>query len=114
LYNGLMLTNLSKLPLRWLGLVQALGVTLYCALVGLLIWKGNEFFGAPIYLGPVMFLVLFIVSALICASIVFYHPCILFFEGKKRQAIDLVLITTGWLFLFFLIILFLSVLIRRV
>ncbi|MCL5019996.1 MAG: hypothetical protein M1426_05990 [Patescibacteria group bacterium] len=95
------LTELSKK-----GFLQALGVTLYCSLVGVMFWKGNEFIGNPGYIGPVMFLVLFIVSALICALIVFYQPYILFFGGKKKEALDLVLSTTGWLFGFFILFLF--------
>lgn len=91
------------------GLVQALGITLYCSFVGLFFWKGNEVFGkTPNFAGPVAFLILFIVSALICAAIVFYQPYRLFFENKKKEAIDLVVATTGWLFSFFLIFLLIS------
>ena len=97
-------------PLAKKGLIQALGVTLYCSLIGLLFWKGNEIFGnTPNYAGPVAFLILFIVSALICAAIVFSHPYKLFFEDKKKDAADLVLYTTGWLFFFFIIILLLTI-----
>lgn len=99
--------------LRGLGFIQALGVTLYCSLVGLLMWKGNTIFGnAPNYAGPVAVLLLFSVSALICALIVFYQPYRLFFEGKKKEAADLVLFTTGWLFLFFLLFLLSAAFIR--
>jgi hypothetical protein len=91
-----------------LGFIQACGVTLYCGLVGILFWKGNEIFGSvPNYFGPVAFLLLFSVSALVCALLVFYQPYKLFFAGKKKEAIDLVLHTTGWLFALF--ILFLSI-----
>ena len=44
-----------------LGFLQALGVTPYCSLVGVIFWKGNEIFGkVDRYVGPVMFLLLFI------------------------------------------------------
>lgn len=99
--------------LKGKGFVQAVGVTLHCGLVGVLFWKGNEIFGkAPNYAGPVAFLLLFSVSALICTLIVFYQPYKLFFNGKKKEALDLVLYTTGWLFIFFLIFLSLATLIR--
>lgn len=85
-----------------LGLVQAAAVTGYCALVGLLFWKGNVVFGkVNPYLGPVMFLVLFIVSALICAAAVFYRPYQMFFAGQKKMAADVVLYTIAWLVVFF-------------
>ena len=92
------------------GLIQAFEVVLYCSTVGLIFWKSNEIFGkVPNYLGPVAFLLLFSVSSLICALIVFYKPYKLFFEGKKKDAADLVLYTTFWLFLFFMIFFLLSV-----
>jgi len=89
-----------------MALLQSLGITFYCGLVGLLFWRGNEIFGkVPSYLGPVAFLVLFIVSGLVCGLIVFYRPYKLFFNDKKREAINLVVYTTAWLCLFFLVLL---------
>jgi hypothetical protein len=83
---------------------QALGVTFYCSLIGLLFWRGSQFVPKPDpYFGPVMFLLLFIFSALTCALMVFYQPYKLFFAGKRQEAAHLVLHTTGWLFFFFLI-----------
>src|SRR4030042_823170 len=63
---------------------QALGLLFYCGLVGLLFWRGEKWFG-PIsyYWGPLFFLVLFIVSALICALIAFGYAFILFWERKQ-------------------------------
>jgi hypothetical protein len=87
------------------GFVQALGVVGYCSLVGFVIWKGNQIFdNNPGYTGPLTFLMLFSVSALMCALIVFYRPYILFFENKKKEALDLVVFTAGWLFLFLVIL----------
>ena len=88
------------------GLMQALGVTAYCSLVGILFWKGNEIFGkVPNYFGPVTFLLLLSVSVLTCGFLFFFRPYNLFFAHKKKEAIDLVLSTAGWLFVFFLIFL---------
>jgi len=88
------------------GLMQALEVGLYCLGVSLIFWKGNDIFGpVDIFLGPAMVLVLFSVSVLICGLLVFYRPYKLFFEGKKKEAVDLVLYTTVGLFAFFLAIL---------
>lgn len=100
--------NFGELPPNQLGFLQALGVTLYCSFVGVLFWKGNEFFGRPDqYVGPVMFLVLFIASAMICALIVFYQPYLLFFGGKKKDAVDTVVNTAAWLFIAFVLFLIL-------
>lgn len=95
-----------KLPYSVAGLKQALGIAGYCALVGLIFWKGNTLFGPDqSYVGPVMVLMLFSTSALICGLLVFYQPYLLFFKGKKEQAAALVLSTTLWLFTFFVSIL---------
>ena len=77
-----------------------MGVTVYCSLVGLIFWKGNAFFGkAHQYLGPVTVLILLSVSVLVCALLVFYKPYRLFFAGKKKEAIDIVVFTTVGLFI---------------
>jgi hypothetical protein len=83
------------------GFLQALGVAGYCSLVGLIFWKGNDIFPEmnP-YFGPVLFLLLFSTSALICGLIVFYKPYKLFFSGKKKEAVVAVASTALYLFIF--------------
>jgi len=83
------------------GFLQALGVSAYCSLVGIIFWKGNEVFpDMNPYFGPVMILLLFSTSALICGLIVFYKPYKLFFAGKKKEAVRVVVSTALYLFLF--------------
>jgi hypothetical protein len=95
-----------------LGFLQALGVTVYCLFVGVIFWKGNEIFGKnDRYIGPVTFLLLFISSAMICALLVLYKPYLLFFDGKKKEAIETVVNTAIWLFITF--ILFLTIMYLR-
>lgn len=92
-----------------MGFIQALEVTLYCLAVGLFIWQGEKIFQkANYFLAPVLFLVLFSVSALICGLLVFYRPYKLFFAEKKKEAIDSVIATTAWLF-FFMVLIMLTV-----
>lgn len=96
-----------------LGFLQAGGVSLYCSLVGFLMWNADKMFGnKPNYFGPVAFLLLFSTSALICALLVFYQPYQLFFANKKKEALDLVLFTALFLFLFFLIFFSLAVFVK--
>lgn len=91
------------------GFLQALGVAAYCTAVGLLMFNIERFMdNKPNFFGPVSFLLLFSVSALVCGLLVFYNPYILFFEKKKKQAIDLVLYTTAWLFAFLIVFLSLA------
>ena len=88
-----------------LGLLQALGVTFYCSLVGLVMWKGNEVFGrVDSYLGPVTVLVMLSVSALVCGLLVFFKPYKLFFSDKKEEAVNVVVSTAISLFVVLLIL----------
>ena len=99
LYNQLMGSKMS-------GFLQATGVALYCSLIGLIFWQGQNIFPkVNTYFAPVAMLLLFSVSALICGLLVFYKPYKLFFVGKKKEAINIVVFTSLWL-LFFLVIFF--------
>ncbi len=63
-----LIRRLDKISLARVSFLQASLQVGYVALVGILFWRGNEIFGKMNnYLGPVMFLILFIVSALISA-----------------------------------------------
>jgi len=92
-----------------LGLIsflQAFALTIYCSLVAVLFWRGNKWFGkVPNYLGPLLFLILFSTSALICSLLTLGYPAVLLWQKKKTdQAIKLVIYTTGWLILFTLLV----------
>lgn len=98
----------SQPSLVFIAFLQAVGLAAYCSLIGLIIGSGDRIFGSlgsP--LGPVLFLLLFVVSAIISALIVLGYPFLLFWEEKKtREALKLVLFTTFWLtFLVLLLIL---------
>ena len=104
----------EKLTLPQKGLLQAGGVAAYIFLVSLAIRYGEEIFGQMENItGPAAFLTLFSVSALICGLLVFYHPYQLLFSGKKKEAADLVLLTTAYLAGFFLLFLFLNALLLK-
>lgn len=96
-----------------LGFYQSLSLAIYCTAIGTFFWNADKIFGKkPSHFAPVAFLTLFLFSALTCGLIVFYNPYRMFFEGKKKDAADLVLATAGWLFMFVLV--FLMVVILRV
>jgi hypothetical protein len=88
------------------GFLQALGVAAYCTLVGLFMWNANHIFGQMNnFFGPILILILLCTSALICGLIVFLKPYKLFFAGKKKEAVTVVISTTAYLFLFLLLFL---------
>lgn len=86
---------------------QALGLSGYIMLVGIIFWKGNEWFGTMHrYLGPVLVLTLLVASALICGAIALGYPLFLALEKKKvNEAIKIVIYTIFWMFIFFLLLL---------
>jgi len=93
----------KELSIRQKGFLQATGVAGYCFLVGMVFFNTPAIFGRMnVLLAPVAMLTLFSVSVLTCGLLVFYLPYRMFFEKKRREALDLVLYTTGFLFLFFL------------
>lgn len=78
--------------------LQALGVVLYTSGVSYLMLNGESLFGKmKNFWGPLLFLMLFIVSALITSMLVFGRPVYLYFEGKKKEGITLLFYTAGWL-----------------
>lgn len=97
---------MKKINLVVVGLGQALAVGIYCSLVGLIFWRGNEWFGmVPNYWGPLLFLVLFATSALVCAFLALGYPAILVWKEKKpEEAVKLVGYTAGWLVLISLLV----------
>ena len=90
---------MSKWPLAVIGLAQALGVTAYCSLIGLIFWKGNEWFGRmPDYFGPVLMLTLLSTSALICALITLAYPAFLIWKKDQPvKALKLIGFTATWM-----------------
>lgn len=76
-------------------------------------WNANHVFGPhDTFLTPILVLTLFATSALVCSLIVFYKPYKLFTSGKKKEALDTVIYTTVFLFVFLLIFLGATFLIR--
>lgn len=93
---------MKRLSLEFVGFLQAFALVVYCSLVGVLFWRGNELFGPSFtFLGPAVFLIIFVASAVISALLYLGYPFILFWEKKQtKNALKLVVYTTGWLLLF--------------
>ncbi len=88
------------------GFLQALGVSFYIFLVGLFINNGEKFVGhIGLPYGPILMLLLLSVSVLLCAILVFYKPYKLFIDGKKKEALDVVVATAVSLFVFLVLFL---------
>ena len=102
-----MVKKLEKLPLHTVALYQAVGLVVYVFGVGTIIWKGNAWFRQmPKFLGPILFLTLFVISELNCGFMALAFPGYLFWEKKDfKGALRLAALTTGWMMVCFLVIL---------
>ena len=101
----------TSLPL-W-GLINSAATLAYVIIVALVLNNSEKIFPKEDhFLTPVAFLILFILSALITGLLVLGRPIYLFLEGQKKEAVKLLLITAGWLFLL-LIMLFALIIVAR-
>jgi len=97
---------MKKLSLPFIAFLQASGITFYCFIISNVFLNGSKWFGPmPTFLGPALFLMLFVVSAIICTLIFGGYAFLLFWEHKNtKSAIKLIGYTTGWLGLFTLVL----------
>lgn len=103
--------GIKKQFLMMVGFAQALGLAAYASGVGLLIYQGDKLFGQQGPVGVVLFLLLFVTSALISSLIGLAYPSILIW--KYRQVVDgfkLIAYTAMWLAIFILILILLLML----
>lgn len=85
--------------------LHALGVFIYVGIVAWMMVNGERIFGkVNNALGPLMFLMLFVVSALITSSLVLGRPIYLYFEGRKKEGLELFFWTSAWLVLITILI----------
>ena len=99
----------SKLSPQSIGFLQACGLTLYILFIATVMnfISGKDFL-PDTFLAPAIFLMLFVISALISASLVFGYPVVLFFNGRKEAAIKIVLWTGICMVVFLLVLILLS------
>lgn len=86
-----------KLKPFFVGLLQAIGVIIYCVLIALLINSiGKAVSSAPMgFLGAAIMLVLLVFSAGVTGTIVFGYPAYLFFKQQKVKEPLLILLFTS-------------------
>jgi len=83
-----------------IGFLNASGVAVYVFLVSLIIRNGEKIFGKMNNaLGPVAFLLLFVLSAAVTGGLVLAKPAMLYFENRRPEAVRLFVYTVGWIFI---------------
>ena len=77
-------------------IADAVGVLAYVAIVATVMSNGEKWFGnmAGVW-GPIAILMLFVSSAAVVGMLVFGRPILVFLEGRKREAVQMVLLTIG-------------------
>ena len=93
-----MTTQLSTQKILLQALLHALALAAYVFLIAWFFQNASRFFGDTPnnFFAPAAFLSLFVMSAAITGSLVGLRPVIWFFEGQKKQAIELLVATIGW------------------
>lgn len=87
----------GKISLPFLAFLQATALVVYIGFVSLFFVYGEGWFGRiDNLLGPILLLLLFIISAVISASLFLGKAGILFWEKKYRESFTLLFWTTAW------------------
>jgi len=72
------------------GFMNALYTLIYIVLVAMIMQNGEKIFGKMSnYVGPVAFLLLFTLSALIVGTLILGKPLMLYLNNKKKEAVFL-------------------------
>ena len=87
----LKISRINRYSSRLVGLVQATSVAAYVLFFALIAsnltnWLPNP----PVVFAIMSFLIAFIISALVCASLVFGYPVILALRGQISRAVEVV------------------------
>jgi hypothetical protein len=100
--------RMHKLSLKTVAFLQAAGIVVYVLLFAFVVQTlGRHFEPMPVspFLSMALALMAFVFSASVCATIFLGHPAYLFFDGKKKEAVRLVLWSIIWLAAFVAILL---------
>lgn len=103
---------MKNITLFKLAALNSLGVLIYIFLVSLFMNNGSKIFGQVDnkLISPIIFLLLFIFSALLTGFLILGKPLMLYIDGQKKEGVKLLFYTGACLFallIIFSVILFL-------
>jgi hypothetical protein len=88
----------NKQIIKW-SLINSIGVLLYVSGIAWIMQNGEKIFGKMNHVrGAVAFLLLFVFSALVTGLLTLGRPAFLFLDGLKKEAVKMLIYTTGWMF----------------
>ena len=89
-------------PMSWgiKAFLHSLGVVAYIIFISFLLVNGDKLFGSLTnsILGPIVYLLLLTLSAALVGLLIFGRPVMLYLDGKKKEAMEFVAATVGFLF----------------
>ena len=95
------------------GFLNALGTLVYVILVATLMQNGDRLFGQKDnFVSPIAFLLLLSLSAVIVGGFIIGQPLMRYLDGKKKEAIALLVSTVLWLAGFTVLTLFIAYLLK--
>lgn len=81
---------MEKSKLLFWAVVDSLGIFAYVSLVAFIMFNGEKLFGKiDNFTGPMMILLLFVVSAVITGALFLGRPAYFYFNGMKKEGIQL-------------------------
>lgn len=97
---------MKKIDIILKGFINAGAVFIYISAVVWLMSNGQNIFGKSqnMFMMPLFFLLLFVISAAITSLLVFGKPILLYLEGLKKEALVLLGVTVIWLVIFMAIV----------
>jgi len=86
-------------------IADALGTAVYVFLVSQIMTHSNQLFGKVEnnFLAPMVFLLMFVFSALVTGYLVLGKPIMMYMDGQKKEALRLLFYTGAFLFILMLI-----------
>lgn len=93
-------------------LLNAVGTIAYVAIVASVMFNGERIFGEVDTIAiPVTLLLLFIVSAMVTSGLVLGKPVLMYLDGQKKEAVQMLIYTVGWLALAVILLLIANVIV---
>lgn len=84
--------------------LYSFGAAAWISLVAAFMQNANQWFGTQdTIISVIAVLILFSMSALVVGGLLIGKPIFLYIDGKKKEAVQMIVCSGGWLLLFFLI-----------
>lgn len=84
--------------------LYSLGAAAWISIVAIFMQNANRWFGTQdTIISVIAVLILFSMSALVVGGLLIGKPIFLYIDGKKKEAVQTIICSGGWLLLFFVI-----------